>query len=95
MRDKWKWLSIPGAIFALIAAWMALGLPTPAWTTDIRRLDRQQVENAIQIYNDRVHSLLSVQPPTDPIANQNWQEQLRHAHTKQDQLEQRLLELSK
>lgn len=80
---------------ALVALWASFGFPTPATSMDIRRLDRQQAGIATQLYQDRVHSLLSVQPPTDPVARQNWEEQLRQTRQQLDAAQQRQIELSK
>lgn len=90
-----KWTPVPAAVLAMIGIWGALGFPRPAWTSDIKRLDRQQADIAAQVYQDRIRSLLSVQPPSDPVARQNWNEQLRQTRKKLDAAQERQIELSK
>lgn len=96
MRRLLIWIGAPaGALVSVLTAWTMLGLPRPAFSTDIQRLDRQQVDNAINIYQDRVNALLSIQPPTDPAAHRQWRERLRRAQQYLDAATQRKLDMSK
>lgn len=87
--------TIAGAITAVITAWHVIGGPMPAWSSDILKLDRKQTEIAAELYANRVRSLLAYPPPTDPVARQNWNEELRQSRQKLDAAEQRRIELSK
>ena len=96
MMPEWlKYAPLPAALLAAVTLWGAFGFPKPAWTTDIKRLDRQQADIASQLYQDRIRSLLSVQPPSDPVARQNWNEQLRQTRKQLDAAQERRIELSK
>lgn len=89
------WGSVASALAAIITLYTLLGGPRPAWTSDVQRLDRAQADLAVQLYQGRIQSLLSVQPPTDPVARQNWDEQLREQRRKLDKAQERQIELSK
>lgn len=95
IRKIITWGSVATAVIAIVTAWTMLGLPTPAWTSDIKRLDRQQVDNAVRIYQQDVRSLLSLPPPKDPVGRQNWEEQLRQSRQKLDLYQRRQIEMKK
>ncbi len=95
-RFDWiKWLALPGALVALIALWQALGLPTPALSTDIQRLDRQQADVAVQMYQTKLRSLLAIVPPSDGPAKSAWTEELSQTRDQLKRAEDRKIELSK
>lgn len=66
-----------------------------AWSSDVRRLDRHQADQAVEIYDSKVRRYLAVPPPADPVANQNWSEELRRSRSQLDAAEKRRIELSK
>ncbi|HTQ99851.1 MAG TPA: hypothetical protein VMH83_07670 [Candidatus Acidoferrum sp.] len=87
--------ALAGSLTALVGLWHLLGMPTPAWSSDIQKLNLHQSEMAIDIYNSRVRGLLATAPPADPVAKQSWDEELRQARQKLDDAEKRRIELSK
>lgn len=87
--------TIAGAVGAIITTWHLIGAPIPAWSSDILKLDRKQTEIAAELYGNRVRNLLAIPPPADPVARQNWDEELRQSRQKLDAAEQRRIELSK
>jgi len=94
-----KWLislgSIAGAIAAIIALWLTFGGPTIATSADIKRLDRQQADIAIEIYQTKLRSLLSLSPAQDTPAYSAWQEELAQTRDQIKRAEDRKLELAK
>lgn len=88
-------MGIPGTIGALIGVWMVLGLPGIALTSDIQRLDRSQAGVAVEVYDSKLRRYLAAQPPTDPVARQLWDEEIRRARQQLDDAEKRRIELSK
>ena len=88
-------VGVPGAILAVIGIWGALGWPTTATSNDIHRLDRQQSETAIEVYDRKVRGYLSSAPPADPVNRQIWEEDLRRARDQLKRAEDRKIELSK
>ena len=88
-------LGIPGAVGAAIALWILLGFPTLATSSDIQRLDRKQAVDAVEIYDSKLRRYLAAQPPADPVAKQNWDEEVRRSRQQLDEAEKRRIELSK
>ncbi len=84
------------AIATVVAGtWKLLGADVPAWASDIKRLDRQQTETAVDIYQRAVRGQLALPPPTDPVTKQNWEEELNDNKKKRDEAIQHRIELSK
>lgn len=78
-----------GALTAILALWATLGGPIPAWSGDIRRLDRQQAEVAVETYSTKMRSLLVIAPPQNTPAHQVWQEELNRARDQLKRAEER------
>jgi len=95
----WVWAKrigiTAGALVSLAALWHLLDFPTPAWSTDIQKLNRRAADTAVDLYQSNVRSLLAIQPPTDPSAKLKWEEELRQARQKLDASQTRVIELSK
>lgn len=87
--------SAAGAIVAILTVWVMLGLDRPAWTSDLKAISREQADTAVQLHQSNLRSLLSVQPPTDPVARQNWEELVRQTRNSLDAAVKRQVELSK
>ena len=85
--------AVAGAVSAIILTWKLVDFPTPAWSSDIHRLDRTQTEIATELYNNKLRSLLAVAPPADPVARQNWDEEVRVTRQQRDNAEKRRLDL--
>lgn|SRR3990167_8084666 len=89
------WIGIPAAALAALLLWNALGLPKLATSTDIERLDKRQAAFAIELYRNKVRSLLSVEAPTREPQKTLWQAEVNSAIRERDAAEKRALELSK
>jgi hypothetical protein len=100
-RSLWKdWkfiVGLPSSILAMGALWVFLGFPTPATSEDIKRLDRNGAETAVQAYQNAVTNLLANTPPKDaPIAQQKaWQQQFDQYNKALDRAIDRKIELSR
>jgi len=90
-----KWLGVPAALLACLGLWLALGGGTIATGSDIKRLDRQQSETAIEVYDRKVRGYLANPAPADPVNRQIWEEDLRRARDQLKRAEDRKIELSK
>lgn len=88
-------MGVPGSVGALVGLWILLGFPTFATSSDIRRLDRHQAEVAVEVFDNKLRRYLAQQPPADPAARQNWDEEVRRAKGQLDAAEQRRIELGK
>lgn len=88
-------MGVPGSIGALIALWILLGFPTLATSSDIQRLDRRQAIDAVEVYDNKLRRYLAISPPVDPVARQNWDEEVRRSKQQLDEAEKRRIELSK
>jgi hypothetical protein len=89
--------SAAGAIMALFALWLAIGGPIPAMSGDIQRLDRQQVDTAIDLYRKNVRDglLLRGVVKDDPTAQRIVEEDLNEARGNLERAQKRKIELSK
>lgn len=87
--------AVAGALIAIVTAWRMFGGPTPAWASDISRLDKHQSELAVEIYDAKLRRYLSSARPTDPANRQIFDEDLRQARQQRDDAERRRIELSK
>lgn len=83
------------AITAIVALWALIGGPMIATSADVRRLDRSQAEIAVEVYDTKLRRYLAVAPPTDPVAKQNWDEEIRRSRQQLDDAEKKRIELSK
>jgi len=90
-----KWLGVPAAALAFLTLWVLLGFPKLATGSDIQRLDRQQTETAIEVYDRKVRGYLVSPAPVDPVNRQIWEEDLRRARDQLKRAEDRKIELSK
>ena len=92
----WKWLGIPAAILAAIGlAKIGFDALDLAHGSDVRALNRGQVENAIQTYVNTRRSLLVIEPKPGTTAHKAWEEDLNDARDKLRQMQRRKIELSK
>lgn len=90
-------MGIPGSLGAFLALWIFLGFPTLATSSDIQRLDRRQVETAVEVYQNKTRSIILNAPA--PTANSQtqrlYEEELNQARTQLKRAEDRKIELSK
>ena len=58
--DQWlvRGGAVAGAILAIAGGWHWAGLPIPAWSQDVRRLEAQQLDTAIEVYQQKQRSLV-------------------------------------
>ena len=87
--------AVAAALIAISSAWHLIGAPIPALSSDIQRLDLKQSTYAVELYNQKLRSYLTSQPPNDPAARQLWEEDARQARQQRDDAEKRRIELSK
>jgi len=84
------------AIIALIGFWHTMGWDTPAWSSDVKRLDRQQTENAIDIYaRAQSDAIITQELLKDPSVRALNQKRIDDATETLKQLRQHKIELSK
>lgn len=86
-----------GAIMTLLGLWLAIGGPIPAMSGDIQRLDRQQVDIAVDLYRKNVRDglLLRGVVKDDPTARRIVDEDLNEARANLERAQKRKIELSK
>lgn len=93
------WTAIATALTAAAAAWVSLGFPVPASSEDIRRLDRQQAEQAIEIYQravrDGVIALTNPEITASAVARTIVEQQLEKDKAKLDAARERSIELTR
>lgn len=87
--------AVAGALTAIVTAWHLFDMPTPAWSSDIHKLNSNQATIAVEVYDAKLRRYLSTSPPTDPVARQIWDEDLRQARQQRDAAERRRIETSK
>jgi hypothetical protein len=94
-----KWVirigSAAGALAAIMTLWVALGFPTLATGSDIKRLDRGQADIAVETYNAKLRGLLVIAPPAGTPAHDAWEEDLKNAREQIKRAEDRKIELGK
>lgn len=92
----WKIIvSVPAAFVAAVTLWGWMGFPTIATSGDISKLNRSQADIAVDLYDTKLRRYLAVQPPSDPVTRQNWEEEVRRSRAQLDAAEKRKIELSK
>lgn len=94
------WLvKIGGGCTALIAIGGVLAYLSSflAWSGDIKRLDLQQADVAIETYGNKVRSLILLAPKVDDgtPSSRAWNEELGRARDQLRRSEDRKIELSK
>lgn len=86
---------VAGSLTTIAIAWRTFDFPVPAWATDIKRLDRQQVDTAIEVYQNKYRSWLALPPAKDATSEQARQIEIDRALKQLERAEQRKIELSK
>jgi len=84
MKKKINWgliMGIPGSIGALIALWILLGFPTLATSSDVQKLDRRQVDTAVEVYQSKVRGTILNAPASTANAQTQrlYEEELNHS----------------
>lgn len=87
--------SIAGALVAIISAIQFLPIDRPAWSSDIKRLNRSQAEYAVELYSNKVRSIIVTPKPTNEPNATLWTEELDRAKRQLDSAERQRIELSK
>jgi hypothetical protein len=75
--------------------WSTVGCSGWTNSADIKRLDRQQTETAIDVYNTKLRSLLVIAPAENTPAYQAWKEEFDQTREQIKRAEDRKIELSK
>lgn len=86
-----------GALTAIIGLWLLIGAPIPAFSSDLRKLDNQQVETAIDLYRKDVRDAILLRGAVkgDPTAERLIEENLQEARDKLKRAQDRKIELSR
>jgi hypothetical protein len=91
--------AVAAALTAIAGAWAMFDGPVPAWSEDIRRLDRQQTEIAVEVYQrairDLVVTLTKDEIQASVVARTIVEQDLERDRAKLDAARSRLIELSK
>jgi len=88
--------SVVGAIGVIIGALIAIGLPMPATSQDIKRLDKSQADIAVDMYQRDVRdSIILRGTVSDPTTQKLIEQNLREAQEKLSAAQARKLELAK
>jgi hypothetical protein len=86
---------------AVAGAWHALSLPTPAWSQDVMRLEKQQLDTATEVYQEKLNNLtilgtqLKVSPSATDAERNLIENEKKAAQRTLDGINQRRIELSK
>ena len=88
--------SVASALVAIAAAWLYFGMPTLAWSSDIRLLNHAQTEAAIDLYRKSVSddTILRSQVK-DNVTRALIDQRLQEAQQKLHDAQQRKIELQK
>lgn len=63
------------ALAAILGLWTQLGLPTIAWSTDIKHLKDENIKQGVVLYTGQLRQFLYHSPQTmDGIVLEQWQE---------------------
>lgn len=85
-----------GALTAITTAWITIGGPVPALSTDLQRLDRKQTETAVDLYSKDVRDAIILRGAVkDETTRRLIDENLREAQEKLKAAQERRIELSK
>jgi hypothetical protein len=88
--------ALAAALVSIAGFWAYIGGPLPAWSTDIKRLDREQTDTAIELYQRAQDNALITQDLLkDPAAKALNAKRLKDATDTLHQLRERRLQLSK
>lgn len=88
--------ALAGAIVAIVGAWHLFGFPEVAWSSDVKRLDSQQTDTAISVYQQSLDSALITQGLlSDPGAKALNSRRIDDATQTLKDLRQHKIELSK
>lgn len=86
---------------AVAGVWHALSLPTPAWSQDVMRLEKQQLDTATEVYQEKLNNLtilgtqLKVSPSATDAERNLIENEKKAAQRTLDGINQRRIELSK
>ena len=88
--------AVATALIALVAAWHLFGGDSPAWSSDLRKLDARQSESAIDTYTKAIRDDTILKSQVNDRATQALiDERLREYHTKLKAAQDRKIELGK
>jgi hypothetical protein len=91
--------AVAAALTAIVAGYVQFGGPMPAWSEDIRRLDRQQVEIAVEVYQrairESVVTLTKDEIQANVVARTIVEQDIERDRVKLDAARARLIELGK
>lgn len=86
---------VAAGFVTLVGAYKTFDLPIPAWAEDINRLEKQQVDTAIEVYQNKYRSFLALPRPKEAIQQRAWEIEVDRSLKQLERAEQRKIELSK
>lgn len=100
VNDLWRWLikagAVASALVALAGAWHFFGGDTPAWSSDMRKLDARQAEQAIDTYTKAVRDdTILREQIKDPVTRALIDDRLNEYQSKLMNARKRKIELGK
>lgn len=89
--------AVCAALVAIAGAWHLFEIPTLAWSSDIQKLNRNQAETAVEVYQSKLRGtvLNAPAPGATPQTHRLYEEELNQARTQLKRAEDRKIELSK
>lgn len=97
-KIDWKILvALPAAIVAFVGLWTQLGLPRWAWASELMITNRQQADQAIAIYAEKIERLTYQRKFVAPGSADYdlWKKQFERASKQLESAENRKVELAK
>jgi hypothetical protein len=86
---------------AVVGAWHVLNLPVPAWSQDVQRLEKQQLNTATEVYQQKLDNLtilgaqLRVSPSATDAERNLIENQKKETERMLEEIKRRRIELSK
>jgi hypothetical protein len=88
--------AVAAALASIAGFWIYIGGPIPAWSTDIKRLDLNQTETAIELYSSaQDRALITQDLLKDPAAKALNAKRLKDATDTLHKLREHKIELMK
>ena len=88
--------SLAGALLALGGLWSALGWPTPAWSSDIQRLNARQASTAVDVYSRAISDdMILKSQVTDQMTKDLIDDRIKMNTEKLEDSQKRKIELSR
>ncbi len=91
-----KFGGLAAAIASIVGLWVLIGFPTIATSDDLKKLNQEQVETGIQVYQNKLRFFFLAPPKEDdPVARRFWEEDIAKTRRQLQRYEQRKIEAVK